>query len=101
VGVDVEHSAERRRGLSSWLPVLISITALIDLVWLFHGRIWVTDHQSPTYSGHVKVTATTIPTLKSPTLTPTTVQIVPLPPSNIPCASGASCIPQPSFAPAP
>ena len=70
--------------------------------WAFHGLTWLTDHahQSPAIHAHVRLTGSTIPTFESPTLrttTPTTAQIVPLPPDN----NCPSCIPQPSFAPAP
>jgi hypothetical protein len=103
--VIVERTPERFK-LPDWVPVLAVIVALILLAWAYypHAPSWVTDHlpghTTPApHSGHPKLTGTTTP-FKSPTLTPTTVQIVPLPPSNTPCASGASCIPQPSFAPA-
>ncbi len=78
-------NAEPHSGsLPGWVPILACIIALVYLVWAFHGLTWLTDHQhqhqSPAHYGNVRVTETTIPTLRSP-LTPTTNSptIVPLP----------------------
>ena len=100
MGVNAERRL--RGGLPGWVEVLVGIVVLVYVVWAFGGLTWLTDcgHPSPAIHAHVRVMGSTIPTFKAPTprtTTPSTTQIVPLPPNN----SCPSCIPQPSFAPAP
>ena len=103
--------ADRRRGLyrlPGWVNTLICIAAIVALYYAFQG---INDLDAPAKvlpCGTINPTCAVRPASKTPSLpptprttTPTTAQIVPLPPSNTPCPSGASCIPQPSFAPAP
>jgi hypothetical protein len=104
MGVNTEHRAERGKLLpDSVVPTLIGIIALIGVYYAFQGIHSLVALASSCGSCAARPAAGApfsshlVSPLTPRTSTPTTAQIVPLPSNN----NCPSCIPQPSFGPAP